>query len=273
MNIQTEPGRIQADRKRQPKTPLRFPAVPEKPIRASVLHADRLRTLGEALAHDSVSSFQGLHAFDFHARIRESAERILAVYRATNTAQTQGDMAAAIPLMNEASTLPRLPMTDVHLVFVEATHLFYVEGSADCVPLYAHVVELSRDFASPGDTYITELQQFIDDHSRLLLSLVVAQIFTAGSLKGVGEIDSLRAYFERGAAMMSNRVDKDPQVDPAFLVRVSFAAVLGCVMFKDWIFPPGLASDDEISAAIIDFVIDGINVNSDPGMRSPGNNH
>ena len=72
-------------------------------------------------------------------------------------AQTQGDMAAAIPLMNEASALPRLPMTDVHLVFVEATHLFYVEGSADCVPLYAHVVELSRDFASPGDTYITEL--------------------------------------------------------------------------------------------------------------------
>jgi non-specific serine/threonine protein kinase len=72
-------------------------------------------------------------------------------------AQTQGDMPAAIPLLNEARALPRMPMSDVHLTFVEATHLFYVEGSADCVPLYAHVVELSREFASPGDTYIIEL--------------------------------------------------------------------------------------------------------------------
>jgi non-specific serine/threonine protein kinase len=72
-------------------------------------------------------------------------------------AQTQGDMSAAIPLMNEARALPRMPMTDVHLVFVEATNLFYVEGSPECVPLYAHVVELSREYASPGDTYITEL--------------------------------------------------------------------------------------------------------------------
>ncbi|MFS8098567.1 LuxR C-terminal-related transcriptional regulator [Lentzea alba] len=72
-------------------------------------------------------------------------------------AQAQGDMSAAIPLMNEARSLPRQPMTDVHLVFVEATHLFFVEGSPDCVPLYAHVVELCRQFASPGDTYICEL--------------------------------------------------------------------------------------------------------------------
>lgn len=115
--------------------------------------------------------------------------------------------------------------------------------------------------------YITELQEFLDEHSKLLLSLVVAQLFTSGSLQGVGEIDSLRHYFERGAAMMSSRVDKNPQVDPKLLVRVSFAAVLGCVLFKDWIFPEGLAGDDEIGSAIIDFVIDGISGN-DPEMRN-----
>ncbi len=114
--------------------------------------------------------------------------------------------------------------------------------------------------------YIAELQQFIDEHSKLLLSLIVSQIFTSGSLQ-VGEIESLRNYFERGAAMMSKRVNKNPQVDPKLLVRVSFAAVLGCVMFKDWIFPAGVASDDEIRKAIIDFVIDGINVNDDPGLK------
>jgi AcrR family transcriptional regulator len=117
--------------------------------------------------------------------------------------------------------------------------------------------------------YITELQQFLDEHSKLLLSLVVAQIFTSGSLQGVGEIESLRHYFERGAATMSSRVEKNPKVDPGLLVRVSFAAVLGCVIFKDWIFPAGLASDEDISAAIIDFVIDGISINSDPGLNEP----
>ena len=42
-------------------------------------------------------------------------------------------------------------------------------------------------------------------------------------------------------------------------------------MFKDWIFPRGLAGPDEISAAIWDFVMDGINANShlgDPGETS-----
>ena len=45
------------------------------------------------------------------------------------------------------------------------------------------------------------------------------------------------------------------------------AAVLACVMFKDWIFPKGLASNADISAAIIDFVIDGINANYDPALK------
>ena len=120
--------------------------------------------------------------------------------------------------------------------------------------------------------YITELQQFLDEQSKLLLSLVVAQLFTSGSLQGVGEIESLSQYFERGAATMSSRIEQDPRVDPRLLVRVSFAAVLGCVIFKDWIFPAGLASDADISAAIIDFVIDGISINSDPGLTEPAGN-
>lgn len=119
--------------------------------------------------------------------------------------------------------------------------------------------------------YITELQGFLEEHSKLLLSLVVAQLFTSGVSQGVrgqgvGEIESLRHYFERGATAMSNRVETDAPVDPKLLVRVSFAAVLGCVLFKDWIFPEGLASDEDIRSAILDFVIDGISVN-DPALH------
>lgn len=113
--------------------------------------------------------------------------------------------------------------------------------------------------------YITELQDFLGEQSGLLMSLLVARAYNPDSAHEVTDIDSLRAYFERGAAMMAGRVEKDPRVDPKLLVRVSFAAVLGCVLFKDVLFPAEMASDDDISAAVIDFVIDGINVNGEPG--------
>lgn len=115
--------------------------------------------------------------------------------------------------------------------------------------------------------YITELQEFLSEHSQMLLSLVVTQAYGAGDTKSVSEIDSLRIYFEQGAADMTRRMDGKPKVDPGLMVRASFAAVLASVLFRDWIFPPGLASDEEINAATIDFVIDGINANSDPGMK------
>ncbi len=113
--------------------------------------------------------------------------------------------------------------------------------------------------------YIAELQQLIAAHSEMLLSLVVAQTYAPQAMEGVGEIDSLRTYFQRGAALLSRpNAATPPKVDPRLMVRVSFAAVLACVMFKGWMFPPGLAGDEEIGDAIIDFVIDGISGNLDP---------
>jgi AcrR family transcriptional regulator len=142
-------------------------------------------------------------------------------------------------------------------------------------PLNQHFVDFNaRHMAAVDKTtsarekaylYISELQQFIGAHSKMLLSLVVAQTYTPGRTESVAEIDSLDAYFKRGAAMMARRMDKQPRVDPKLMVRVSFAAVLACVMFKDWIFPQGLAGKEEISAAIQDFVMDGINANSHLG--------
>ena len=109
--------------------------------------------------------------------------------------------------------------------------------------------------------YISELQQFLSEHSKMLMSLVVAQTYAPGT-EGVNEFDSLSTYFERGAAMMTGRMARIPKVDPRLMVRVSFAAVLACILFKEWIFPPGMASDGQISAAIKDFVMDGINANA-----------
>lgn len=121
----------------------------------------------------------------------------------------------------------------------------------------------SRDQAR---LYIDELSEFLAEHSQMLMTLIVAQTYVEGNPQGISNIDGLREYFERGAAMMSQRVSDDPKVAPALMVRASFAAVLGCVMFKDWLFPPDLASNKDINAAITDFVIDGINANHDPKL-------
>ncbi len=127
-----------------------------------------------------------------------------------------------------------------------------------------------RNVRDQARLYISELQAFIEQHSRLFLSLVVAEAYAPDEIAGVGEVDSLHAYFERGAATMAGRLKKRPRVDPKLMVRVSFAAVLANVMFRDWIFPRGMASDGEVSDAIVDFVIEGINANKDPGLAETG---
>ena len=118
----------------------------------------------------------------------------------------------------------------------------------------------ASDFRGNATRYINELQDFMDEHSRSLMSLIVAKEYK-GSAEGLSEIQGLRDYFERGRAMMSSRSRGKAAVPPELMVRVSFAAVLGSVMFKDWLFPPGLASDEAIRQAIVDFTIDGIRAN------------
>lgn len=110
--------------------------------------------------------------------------------------------------------------------------------------------------------YTTELQRFISDNAAMLTSLIMAQTYDSGATHGVGNIDSLKAYFDHGAAMMTSRLKGKPKVDPKLVVRLAFASVLASVMFKDWIFPAGLARDEEIEAAVNAFVMEGIGSSS-----------
>lgn len=109
--------------------------------------------------------------------------------------------------------------------------------------------------------YTTELQQFIREHSGMLKSLVAQETYDNGGAHGVSAIDSLRAYFDHGAATMRSRIKGKPRVNPELLVRVSFVTVLASILFKDWIFPRGLATDEDITEAINAFVIEGSSVN------------
>jgi AcrR family transcriptional regulator len=128
-------------------------------------------------------------------------------------------------------------------------------------------IEDGGSIRDKAQLYIGELQNFIAEHSRMFLSLIVAEAYASGSTQGVAGLEGLKSYFDRGAQSMRSRTGAQVPVAPELMVRVSFAAVLASVLFKDWIFPKGLARDKEISAAIIEFVIDGISANEDPGLN------
>lgn len=122
----------------------------------------------------------------------------------------------------------------------------------------------AADFRGNATRYINELQDFMVEHARSLMSLIVAKAYK-GSEEGLNEIEGLHAYFERGRAVSESRTKGKPVVPPELMVRVAFAAVLGSVMFKDWLFPKGMASDQAIRQAIVDFTIDGISANEREG--------
>ena len=109
--------------------------------------------------------------------------------------------------------------------------------------------------------YIGELQGFMEQNARMLMSMIVASAYTAEDGSGADGIAGLQAYFDSGAAMSARRLGGTARVDPRLMVRVSFAAVLANVLFKDWLFPAGMASEEAIRHAIAEFVIDGIGAN------------
>lgn len=137
-------------------------------------------------------------------------------------------------------------------------------------PLNRHFADFqARQPAEPGlpvregaRAYITELQDFIEKHSGMLMSLVVAKTYAQDPTEGGAGLEGLLDYFGRGAALMQGRVGDEQKVSPELMVRVSFAAVLGSVLFRDWMYPPGMAGDDAVREATIDFVLDGLNANN-----------
>jgi AcrR family transcriptional regulator len=127
--------------------------------------------------------------------------------------------------------------------------------------LNQHMPEIrkSASVAAMTDLYATELQRFIRENSGVLASLVMAQTYESDVARPA--IGSLHTYFDRCAVLMGERLKGRTKIDPRLTVRVVFGAVLASVMFKDWIFPPGLATDADITAAVNDFIKEGSRAN------------
>lgn len=133
----------------------------------------------------------------------------------------------------------------------------------------AHPVE-------PGDTdslrqytreYILEQKKFIERHSGTLMSLIVTQTYLSDDVSGLNQIAGLQHYFNRSAEVAKQSLKANPKIDTNILSRISFASVLSCVIFKDWLFPNALASEDEINDAIVNFVMEGLEANAGDRLK------
>lgn len=112
--------------------------------------------------------------------------------------------------------------------------------------------------------YVRELQAFLGENAEMLVSLFVAQRYAAGKDETRPHAD-LQAYFEECAATMSQRSIAARSADPAMVVRVTFAALLGCITYRDWMFPNAAENRAEIDNVIMEFILAGIGPHSDLG--------
>ena len=120
--------------------------------------------------------------------------------------------------------------------------------------------------------YIADLRQFIAEHAKMLLCMLLAEAYSPDGIRGVGGLEALGEYFRQGADVMAGHLDANPRVAPELMVRVSFAAVLANELFRDWLFPRDMASEGEIEAAIANFVLEGLAANESSQNSTPSEN-
>jgi AcrR family transcriptional regulator len=114
-----------------------------------------------------------------------------------------------------------------------------------------------------GRLYMTELQTFLEAHAKALISLLFTQTY-GGPASDMSTSKILQGFFNDNATLMASRVERAPSaMDAGTLVRVAFGAVLGCITYKDWLFPNAAANSGAIETAITEFVLAGVGPYSD----------
>lgn len=126
----------------------------------------------------------------------------------------------------------------------------------------AHAVrsEDAAEHVKESRAFVSELVRFVRQHTGMFKSLVVNEAYarddgSSGGLRG------LQDYFDKMSALEEARQAKQHNVPPRLISRISFASILGCILFNDWLFPEGVAGDDEVHDALCDFIMEGLSVN------------
>lgn len=118
-----------------------------------------------------------------------------------------------------------------------------------------------EDLRAGSRQYVDALVQFITDHKGMFLSLVFAQTFKTGGIEGLAEINGLHDYFQRMAEMADRNLNPKARIHPRHMARISFAAIMACVLFGDWLFSDDLDDPEDVRKAIGDFVMERLAAN------------
>lgn len=144
------------------------------------------------------------------------------------------------------------------------------------LPLERHFDEFQATHPIPADDlegrragseqFINEMQAFMAQHSRMFLSLAMAQSYQCDGIEGLADVEALQNYFENAAAAADRRMSV-PKIDPRLMARISFASILACIIFKDWLFPSDLCDDEILTKAVTDYVLEGLSANQGGALR------
>jgi AcrR family transcriptional regulator len=110
--------------------------------------------------------------------------------------------------------------------------------------------------------YIGEVQSFFAQHSRMLMLLITSYSYETTEVKGIEDIEGLHDYLQTTATMIESRLEQAPVFDPLLTASIAFSTILSCVLFKGWLFPPGVGDSQAMNAAVINFVLGGVSANT-----------
>ena len=116
--------------------------------------------------------------------------------------------------------------------------------------------------------FVSDLVGFVRRHSGTFKSLVVNEAYARDGDAANG-LSGLQDYFNKMSAIEEVKLLGRPKVPPRLISRISFASILGCVLFSDWLFPEGVADDEEVHEALCDFIMEGLSVNPSMHTRQP----
>jgi AcrR family transcriptional regulator len=119
-----------------------------------------------------------------------------------------------------------------------------------------------------ANRYVIELISLLNDNTRLLASLLSPAKDAAkpNSENPFGEV--LQTFLDEIAAIMATRAITPTEIDAATIGRIAFASILGCVSYRDWLFPDAGKNPAAIDRAMAQFILAGISPYSDIGQSA-----
>lgn len=126
----------------------------------------------------------------------------------------------------------------------------------------SHVFDIhdKASWTEQSREYIGQQQDFLRENSRMFLSLILNEAFESEELEGVDGLSGLQQFLDKMATFAAARPVDSNATDPALIARISFGSLLACVLFRDWLFPKGIATDEKIRSAVMDFILKGADI-------------